>query len=97
MGVYFTDEYNLDDFEIGLLFTVSTAVYLILTPFAAKYIKRFPSYESLLFMGTLIMGVSFLFLGPDPILGIKKDIYVVSVAFVFIGFGCILVYIPALP
>ena len=70
MGVYFSDEYLLDDFQIGLLFTVSTAVYLVLTPFAAKYIKMFPSYEFLLFLGTLIMGVSFLFLGPDPALGI---------------------------
>lgn len=65
MGIYFSDTYGLDDLYVGLVFSVGTVVYLLASPFGTKMLKYTKNYEFLLFLGSILTGLSFFFLGPD--------------------------------
>ncbi|EGR27815.1 lipase family protein, putative [Ichthyophthirius multifiliis] len=97
MGIYFNKVYGLDDLWVGLLFSVGTVTYLILSPLGTYMIKYVKNYSLLLFIGTFITGLSFIFLGPDPLLGIPSKLYITCIANVFIGVATLFIYIPALP
>jgi hypothetical protein len=97
MGIYFNKVYNLDDIYVGLLFSIGTATYLLLSPFGTYILKYTKNYSLLLFIGTIVTGLSFFFLGPEPLLGLPQKLYITCIANVFIGVANLLIYIPALP
>ncbi|EGR27814.1 major facilitator superfamily protein, putative [Ichthyophthirius multifiliis] len=97
MGIYFNKVYGLDDLWVGLLFSIGTSTYLFLSPLGTYMIKFLNNYSLLLFIGTFITGLSFIFLGPDPLLGLPQKLYITCIANVFIGIATLFIYIPALP
>lgn len=97
MGIYFSDEYGLDDLYVGLVFSVGTVTYLIMSPLGTLAMKNTKNYEFLLFIGTIFTGISFVFLGPDDYTFLPRKLYITCIANGMIGIASIFIYIPALP
>ncbi|KAL4453663.1 hypothetical protein ABPG74_009559 [Tetrahymena malaccensis] len=97
MGIYFEETYGLDDLYVGLVFSVGTVVYLLASPIGTKMLQYTKNYEFLLFLGSILTGISFFFLGPDEYTFLPQKLYITCIANGFIGLASILIYIPALP
>jgi len=97
MGIYFSETYGLNDFYVGLVFSIGTGLYILASPFATRILKMVKSYEPLLFLGSILTGFSFFFLGPDDLTYLPKKLYITCIADGVIGLSSILIYIPALP
>ncbi|EGR27519.1 major facilitator superfamily protein, putative [Ichthyophthirius multifiliis] len=97
MGIFYSETFGLNDLQIGLVFSVSTIVYMIFTPFGTRIMKLTNNYEMLLLIGAIMTGVSFFFLGPDELTGLPKSLYITLAADGVQGLATLFIYIPALP
>ncbi|EGR26878.1 major facilitator superfamily protein, putative [Ichthyophthirius multifiliis] len=81
-----------DNFEQIFAYMESAgAIGSMMGPILGSLLLKMYGYRS------IIMGISFIFLGPDPYTGFAKNMYCVIFANISIGIACILIYIPALP
>jgi MFS family permease len=88
--------FGLNIVEIGVVFSVGTLSYSACMIVIGKYshnLKR--SY--LMVLGCVFYIISFLLLGPQSIIGLPKNIWIVSVGMVVLGLGATLTVLPVIP
>lgn len=80
-GPYLVTEYSLAEFEVGLLFSVSSFTYLGFSPLVLRIQSRMKNKALLIYIGTVLMGISFLLFSPDRYMGLKNGrLYLVILA-----------------
>lgn len=96
------DRYNLSPAAIGLVLTAVSASYAVLAPLVGS-ITRCLTPAKTMFIGMLLSGASFVFVGPIPFIEdlVDKDsslhLAVLVLSFLVTGVGNALAFIPALP
>jgi len=90
-------KFNVNSSEIGLIFMTFSVGYTIFTPiFGILMDKGLPGLHTLL-LGNLIITLSYLFVGPSPLMSfIGRHLWVTTVANGVNGMGCAATYLGSL-
>jgi len=89
--------FELSPTVVGLMFVLTYAVYMVATPVVGYLIDHW-SKSGLMFIGVMIMGSSYLLLGPAPFLPfLPATIYLNAISLGLLGVGSCVALLPTLP
>lgn len=88
--------YGLEVLEIGLIFSLGTLSYTIFMIVVGMYSEKYKR-RTLMIVGGVFYVISFELLGPEWMIGLPKEIWIVCVGMTILGFAATLTVLPIIP